>query len=93
MVQGDGVSVNRDGVGVHVVVTAGDSTDPLAPLPLHREISAGNGMSAQSSSWVNVGLGAYRGPVDVELRWTNGTTTMHKALTTDRYHTLTQGAP
>lgn len=93
VVQGDGVSVNRDGVGVHVVVTAGDATDPLAPLPLHREISAGNGMSAQSSSWVNVGLGAYRGPVDVELRWTNGTTTMHKALTTDRYHTLTQGAP
>ena len=88
VVGGDGVTINRDAVGVHVVVTASDSAAPGAPLPLHREISAGNGMSAQSSSWISAGLGSYAGDVDVEIRWTNGKTTHVKGLAADRYHPL-----
>jgi hypothetical protein len=94
IVKGDGTHVNRDGVGVRVVIapspsaSSTPSSGAAAPQPLYREVSAGNGMSAQSGKTIVAGLGAYRGPVDVRVRWTDGVVEEHKALPTGRVHTF-----
>ena len=96
IVKGDGRRVNRDGVGVRVVIapspTASSATpsDAAAPKPLYREVSAGNGMSAQSGKTIVAGLGAYRGPVDVTVRWTDGVVEEHKGLPAGQVHTFTR---
>jgi hypothetical protein len=92
VVKGDGKRVNRDGVGVRVVV-APSSPDASAPKPLFREVSAGNGMSAQSSSEIVAGLGGYRGLVDVTVRWTDGVVEEHKGLPARRVHTFVRTPP
>ncbi len=89
IVKGDGAHVNKDGVGVRVEVRAHDAR---SLPPLYREVSAGNGMSAESMPWVLAGLGAYAGPVDVTVRWTDGTVTAVRGLPADRYHTIVYGA-
>jgi hypothetical protein len=92
VVRGDGVRVNRDGVGVRVVVKA--SVDgPQAPPTLYREVSAGNGMSAQSSKTIVAGLGLYQGPVDVTVRWTDGVVEERKGLALSQVHTITKAPP
>jgi hypothetical protein len=89
--EGDGHHVNRDAVGVRVEVRPTQAA-PDAPQPLFREVSAGNGMSAQSMPWIVAGLGAYAGSMDVLVHWTDGTTTTHRALDADRYHTIRYGS-
>jgi hypothetical protein len=91
VVKGDGRRVNRDGVGVRVVIApslAASSASTEAPKPLHREVSAGNGMSAQSGKTIVAGLGSYRGAVDVTVRWTDGVVEEHKGLPAGRVHTF-----
>jgi hypothetical protein len=102
VVDGDGVRVNRDAVGVRVELRAHDeaarsgakvaevaATGAHVPLPQFREISAGNGMSAQSMRWVHAGFGSYEGPIDVVVRWTDGTVTKLDALASNaRYHVV-----
>jgi enediyne biosynthesis protein E4 len=84
IVHGDGQLVNRDAVGVHIEVRHQRKSQ-------HYEISAGNGLSAQSSNWVVAGLGADApSAVTVVIRWTNGATTRH-LLKPDRYHHLVLG--
>lgn len=91
VVQGDGVVVNRDAVGVHLAITPSDPTAAGAPPTQHYELSAGNGMSAQSSPWVLAGLGRYAGAIDVAVRWTDGRVDHHKGLAAGRYHPITRG--
>ncbi len=92
VVRGDGRRVNRDGVGVRVVVAPSDPAAPGAPRPLYREVSAGNGMSSQSSSTIHAGLGRYRGAVDVTVRWTDGVVEEHKGLPAGRVHRFVRAA-
>jgi hypothetical protein len=106
VVHGDGHRVNRDGVGVRVVIAPSSASpssssstlstsksDPSAPKPLYREVSAGNGMSAQSSKTIVAGLGSYTGSVDVTVRWTDGVVEEHKGLPSGRVHTFSRLPP
>jgi hypothetical protein len=87
VLEGDGVRVNTDAVGAHVVVQP-SKPRATAPPPLHREITIGNGMSAQGMRWVLAGLGSYADTVDVTIRWPDGTSERHRGLAPDRYHTF-----
>ena len=82
VLHGDGVKVNRDAVGARVEVRAGD-------MKQFFEVSAGNGMAAQSSSWVHAGLGAHAGPVDVVVHWPDGTSST-QTLAPGAYHEVTR---
>jgi len=88
--EGDGRRVNRNAVGSGVTIRPVKSGN--APFPaLYREISAGNGFSAQSMYWVVAGLGRYRDDVEVQIRWTDGTVATHR-LKPDCYYHVAYGA-
>lgn len=89
---GDGVKVSTKAVGTRVKVMPSDPDDPNAFLPRFFEVSAGNSMSAQSMDWILAGLGAYRGSVDVEIRWLDGTVETRQGLAKNRYHDVTYGS-
>jgi len=100
VVRGDGKRVNRDGVGVRVTIapsaassSAASSSSATAPRPLYREVSAGNGMSAQSGKTIIAGLGQYRGDVDVTVRWTDGVVEQRRGLPTGRVHRIERLPP
>jgi enediyne biosynthesis protein E4 len=82
VLRGDGAHVNRDAVGARVEVRAGDTKQFF-------EVSAGNGMSAQSSSWVHAGLGMYAGAIDVVVHWPDGTSTT-RSLAPGAYHEVSR---
>ena len=75
----------RDALGATLVVRAGD-----AP-PLHRRVRATEGYATARDPRVRVGLGAFRGPVDVEVTWPGGGRERFAGLAADRYHTLERG--
>jgi enediyne biosynthesis protein E4 len=83
---GDGVRVNTMAVGSRVRIAPSDPDLPYAFEPVYREVSAGNGMSAQSMAWIGAGLGSYQGPVDVTVYWTNGEVETIPRLLSGRYH-------
>ncbi len=88
---GDGVHVNTTAVGSRVKIAPSDPNLSPAFEPVYREVSAGNGMSAQSMSWIVAGLGSYRGPVDVTVYWTNGAVEKLLTLQPGRYHDVGYG--
>ena len=88
---GDGRRVNTDAVGTRLTIRPSHPDDPAVFLPQYREVNAGNGFAAQSMYWIVAGLGRYRGPVDVELWWPDGTIETRRALEPNRYHRLTYG--
>lgn len=56
---------NRDGIGARVEVVAGDQT-------LLREYRCGEGLGAQNSATLSIGVGSFRGEVLVKVRWPSG---------------------
>jgi enediyne biosynthesis protein E4 len=84
--EGDGVRVSRSAVGTRVKVTPANGAAPGAVPHRHFEVSAGNGMSAQSMPWILAGLGAYEGLVDVEIRWLDGSSQRLEGIAPRRYH-------
>jgi hypothetical protein len=85
---GDGRIVSRNAVGTKVSIRPLDAGARNAFKPIHREISSGNGMSAQSSSWILAGLGQYSGRVAVRVGWPNGHVQNLDAVDTNRYVTI-----
>jgi hypothetical protein len=79
-----GTRTNRDGVGAHVRVYAGD-------LVLLDEVHSGRGYQSHYGSRLYFGLGG-RTTVDrVEVRWVGGGTEVFENLAVDRLWTLTEG--
>jgi len=89
---GDGRKVNTDAVGTRVKITPSEPDDKAAFAPLYREVNAGNGFAAQSMYRVAVGLGQYRGQVNVEVWWTDGSIETRKNLEPGRYYRVLYGA-
>lgn len=99
---GDGVKVNRDAVGARVEVhsrPADGAARADGALVQYFETSAGNGMAAQSSSWINAGLASvHAGPsvdvvADVVVHWPDGSTSKHPRLMPNQYHSIRYGRP
>ncbi len=79
-----GTTSNRDGIGAHVTVKAGDL--------LHtKEVRAGSGFLGANSLWQTFGLGDREGPVDITVRWPSGLVETFLAQETRQKVTLTEG--
>lgn len=63
--EGDGTTVNRSAIGAQVRISVGDDV-------LTRQVEAGTGEGNQNSLVLHFGLGAYEGPVDLEILWPGG---------------------
>jgi len=79
-----GVKTNRDGIGAHVKVTAGD-------LSLLDEVHSGRGYQSHYGMRLHFGLGN-RDKVDrIEVRWIGGGTEVFENVPADRLVTLVEG--
>ena len=79
-----GVTTNRDGVGAHVTVTAGDLRQLV-------EVHSGRGYQSHWGSRLHFGLGP-RSAVDrVEVRWIGGGVDVIERPSVDRLVTITEG--
>lgn len=81
----EGVDCNRDAIGARVEVIAGDRR-------WTREVRAGDGYLAQSSSLLTFGLGTVEEVQDVIVSWPGGASEHLGALALDRRWSVVQGA-
>ncbi|MHC4641345.1 MAG: CRTAC1 family protein [Planctomycetota bacterium] len=80
-----GTKSNRDGVGAHVKVVAGD-------LTLLDEVHSGRGYQSHYGMRLHFGLGN-RDKIDrIEVRWIGTQTDVFRNITVDRLITLTEGS-
>jgi len=79
-----GVKSNRDGVGAHVKVVAGD-------LTLLDEVHSGRGYQSHYGMRLHFGLGAREKADRIEVRWIGGEVDVVKDIAVDRLLTITEG--
>jgi hypothetical protein len=79
-----GVKTNRDGVGAHVKVVAGD-------LTLLDEVHSGRGYQSHYGIRLHFGLGGRERVDHVEVRWVGGGVDVFKDIKVDQLVTLTEG--
>jgi hypothetical protein len=80
-----GVKTNRDGVGAHVKVVAGD-------LTLLDEVHSGRGYQSHYGMCLHFGLGERKRVDRIEVRWIGGGIDVFENITADRLVTLTEGS-
>jgi hypothetical protein len=68
--EGDGATVNRAAIGAQVRIDLGGGT------VLTRQVEGGTGQGNQNELTLHFGLGSRTAPVDFEVSWPGGTTTM-----------------
>lgn len=78
-----GVKTNRDGVGAHVTVTAGD-------LVQMDEVHSGRGYQSHFGSRLHFGLGAHQRVDRIEVRWIGGGTDVLEDVAVDRLLTIVE---
>ncbi|MCC6676875.1 MAG: CRTAC1 family protein [Phycisphaerales bacterium] len=76
--QGDGVKINRGAVGAQARIALPDGR------VLTRQVEVGTGEGNASSPILHFGLGAYAGPITVEIRWPGGSTRALTGVAVDR---------
>jgi hypothetical protein len=88
-----GVKTNRDGVGAHVKVKAGDpSAGSGGTLNLLDEVHSGRGYQSHYGMRLHFGLGN-RTKVDrIEVRWIGGGVDIFENIAVDQLITLTEGS-
>ncbi len=80
-----GVKTNRDGIGAHVKVTAGD-------LTLLDEVHSGRGYQSHYGSRLHFGLGSHNNIDRIEVRWIGGGIDILKNVAIDQLLTITEGS-
>ena len=84
-VQLRGRDTNREGVGAHVKVTAGDLTQV-------DEVHSGRGYQSHYGTRLHFGLGKRSRVVRVEVRWIGGGVDVLNDVSVDQLVTITEGA-
>lgn len=84
-VQLRGVTANRDGVGAHVKVVAGDLTQL-------DEVHSGRGYQSHWGTRLHFGLGRHERADQIEVRWVGGGVDVLENVAVDRLLTITEGA-
>ncbi len=82
-----GTKCNRDAIGARVVVvdeSGGGSHQ-------RRTLRAGGGFLSQSSKWLHFGLGESDRPVEISVRWPDGTRSSFQGVAPNRRYLLVQG--
>jgi len=80
-----GVKTNRDGIGAHVKVTAGD-------LTLLDEVHSGRGYQSHYGMRLYFGLGNHDKIDRIEVRWIGGGVDIVKDIGVDQLLTITEGS-
>jgi hypothetical protein len=80
-----GVRSNRDGIGAHVKVVAGD-------LALLDEVHSGRGYQSHYGMRLHFGLGNHKKVDRIEVRWIGGGTDVFEDIAADQLVTLTEGS-
>ena len=80
-----GVKTNRDGVGAHVKVVAGD-------LTLLDEVHSGRGYQSHYGMRLHFGLGRRKRIDYIEVRWIGGGIDVFEDIAVDQLLTLTEGS-
>ena len=80
-----GVKTNRNGIGAHVKLTAGD-------LNLIDEVHSGRGYQSHYGMRLHFGLGNHQKIDRIEVRWIGGGIDVFKDVIVDRLLTITEGA-
>ncbi len=80
-----GVKTNRDGVGAHVKVVAGD-------LTLLDEVHSGRGYQSHYGMRLHFGLGSRKRIDYIEVRWIGGGIDVFEDIAVDQLLTLTEGS-
>ena len=83
-----GTNCNRDAIGARVEVHLKDDEHPLRI----RSLRAGEGYLAQSSKWLNFGLGDASEIERVSVRWPDNSTETFGNVNVDNRYTITQGS-
>jgi len=84
-IRGDGQKISREAVGTQVFVSYTQDGKRIRQM---REVQIANGFAAQNDKRLLVGLGAYQGPVEVEVHWYGAETQTYSGLSLDAYHTI-----
>ena len=79
-----GVKTNRDGIGAHVKVVAGD-------LTLVDEVHSGRGYQSHYGMRLHFGLGGRERVDRIEVRWIGGGIDVFEDIAVDQFLTLTEG--
>ena len=79
-----GIKTNRDGVGAHVKVVAGD-------LTLIDEVHSGRGYQSHYGSRLHFGLGNRKQIDRIEVHWIGGGIDIFKNVAVDQLITLNEG--
>jgi hypothetical protein len=80
-----GTTTNRDGVGAHVKVAAGD-------LTLLDEVHSGRGYQSHYGTRLHFGLGDHDKADRIEVRWIGGDIDVFENVAADQLITLTEGS-
>jgi hypothetical protein len=80
-----GVKTNRDGIGAHVKVVAGD-------LTLLDEVHSGRGYQSHYGMRLHFGLGSRERVDHIEVRWIGGGIDVFKDIAVDQLLTITEGS-
>ncbi len=80
-----GVKTNRDGIGAHVKVVAGD-------LTLIDEVHSGRGYQSHYGMRLHFGLGDRERVDRIEVRWIGGGLDVFEDIAADQFLTLTEGS-
>lgn len=80
-----GTKTNRDGIGAHVTVTAGDLTQI-------DEVHSGRGYQSHFGMRLHFGLGKHAKADRIEVRWIGGGTDIFENVAADRLVTLVEGS-
>ncbi len=84
-IQLHGVTSNRDGIGAHVLVTAGD-------LKLLAEVHSGRGYQSHHGTRLQFGLGKHDRVDQIEVRWIGGGTDVMKHVAVDQLVSIREGS-
>lgn len=95
LLEGNGQSTNRDGIGarVEVVLDRPKSGEDLTARPTHsiRTLRGGEGFLGQSSRWLHFGLGEEEGIREVTVAWPGGAKETFRGVESDGRYRLVQG--
>jgi hypothetical protein len=80
-----GVKTNRDGIGAHVKLSAGD-------LNLIDEVHSGRGYQSHYGMRLHFGLGKHDKADRIEVRWIGGGIDVLKDVAVDQLLTITEGS-
>ena len=79
-----GTSSERDAIGAHVRVTAGDRS-------FHATVATGDGYQGKNEAILSFGLANFNSPVGVEVHWPSGSVSIYEAVGVDRRYLLVEG--